>query len=233
MSGEEASICGGSDPARNKCNNGKYFTDVWYQEWGEERPYYVDIGVRNGACILEMLLETNARILAFEPHPQNVYRITRTIKSLDRALRRRVTLFPIGLSDAPMEDEIPFRSDGKTVMLPVRAERLDSLLDRVNLPPNTKMVVNLEVDGFVCQILDGMRDEAADAVQFMKLKWEENSVGKCADGEDFLQKLRSEFHLDTWSRYAKGEYSNYLLPGHRPKSLGANLFVTRRLEVPI
>ncbi len=68
------------------------------------------------------------------------------------------------------------------VTLHVRAKRLDLLLDRVNLRSNTKMVVNLEVDRFMCQILERMRGEATDAIKFMKLKWEENSVGKCLNG---------------------------------------------------
>jgi hypothetical protein len=58
---------------------------------------YVEIGANIGSCIMEMLLATNAQIIAFEPHPMNVYNIKKTVSQLDKSYQDRLLLFPIGL----------------------------------------------------------------------------------------------------------------------------------------
>jgi hypothetical protein len=58
---------------------------------------YVEIGANIGSCIMEMLLGTNAQIIAFEPHPMNVYNIKKTVSQLDKSYQDRLLLFPIGL----------------------------------------------------------------------------------------------------------------------------------------
>jgi hypothetical protein len=59
--------------------------------------YYVEIGANIGSCVMEMLLGTNAKIIAFEPHPMNVYNIKKTVSQLDKSYQDRLLLFPIGL----------------------------------------------------------------------------------------------------------------------------------------
>eukprot|EP00579_Thalassiosira_antarctica_P031321 CAMPEP_0202031590 /NCGR_PEP_ID=MMETSP0905-20130828/65097_1 /ASSEMBLY_ACC=CAM_ASM_000554 /TAXON_ID=420261 /ORGANISM="Thalassiosira antarctica, Strain CCMP982" /LENGTH=236 /DNA_ID=CAMNT_0048595437 /DNA_START=70 /DNA_END=775 /DNA_ORIENTATION=- len=87
-SGKQAAICA---TQISKCADGKYFADVWNKGEGGKAPYYhLEIGAQHGACILEMLLETDAMILAFEPHPKNVYSIRKTISALPKALQNRV-----------------------------------------------------------------------------------------------------------------------------------------------
>ncbi len=234
-SGEEADICGDPNHAsKNKCPPGKYFNDVWHRRLGEERPYFVDIGARNGACILQMIVKTSANIVAFGPDPQNIYRIKKTMGSIDRALRDRVTLFPIGLWDTPMEEKLYFKSEGGKSQLPIYAERLDSLLDRVKIPPKTKMSVNLEAEGSECEILDGMVNETAEKIELMRFKLSNGSDRKCTDGQGFLHKLRSEFQLDIWSKYVNDKYDDYLLPGQTPKSKKCvDLYVIRSSAVPM
>lgn len=47
------------------------WNEVGYIGSGEESSYYVDIGSNIGSCVIEMLLATDAKIIAFEPHPMN------------------------------------------------------------------------------------------------------------------------------------------------------------------
>jgi hypothetical protein len=46
---------------------------------------------------MEMLLSTNANIIAFEPHPMHVFNIKKTVSLLDKSYQDRLLLFPIGL----------------------------------------------------------------------------------------------------------------------------------------
>jgi len=56
---------------RNNNNNDNY-TDV-----------YIEVGANIGSCVLEMLLATDAFIIAFEPHPMNIYNLKKTILNLE------------------------------------------------------------------------------------------------------------------------------------------------------
>ena len=47
-----------------------------------EKRVYVDIGANIGSCVMEMLLGTDADIIAFEPHPMNLFNIKKTISKL-------------------------------------------------------------------------------------------------------------------------------------------------------
>jgi hypothetical protein len=59
--------------------------------------FYVEIGANIGSCVMEMLLSTNANIIAFEPHPMHVFNIKKTVSLLDKSYQDRLLLFPIGL----------------------------------------------------------------------------------------------------------------------------------------
>lgn len=61
---------------------------------------FMDVGANQGACTLEMLLRTDARIIAFEPNPANQFHLSRTlsmIARLERGYEHRVALIPVGL----------------------------------------------------------------------------------------------------------------------------------------
>mmetsp|Transcript_38686 Transcript_38686/g.81070 ORF Transcript_38686/g.81070 Transcript_38686/m.81070 type:complete len:233 (+) Transcript_38686:52-750(+) len=58
---------------------------------------YVEVGANIGACILEMLLSTNANIIAFEPHPRNLFHLRSTISKLDPSMQDRVVIVPTAL----------------------------------------------------------------------------------------------------------------------------------------
>lgn len=59
----------------------------------------LQVGANIGACTMEFLHRTNARIIAFEPSPINLYYLTRTLRlAAERhpAIARRVVVFPLG-----------------------------------------------------------------------------------------------------------------------------------------
>jgi FkbM family methyltransferase len=62
-------------------------------------PVYIDIGANIGACVMQVLLTTGATVLAFEPNPRNLFRLTSTLMNLPEELKGRVTLFPVALGD--------------------------------------------------------------------------------------------------------------------------------------
>ena len=59
----------------------------------------IEVGANVGVCTLELLHRTNARIIAFEPSPVNLYHLTRTLRlAAERhpAIARRVVVMPLG-----------------------------------------------------------------------------------------------------------------------------------------
>jgi len=97
-----------------------------------------------------MLLGTNAKIIAFEPHP--VFNLKKTVSNLDKSYQDRLRLFPIGLGDVPMTNTI-YSANGNlgnsvigTVIkdfesqkfddkfqFKVYVERLDSIINTTNI----------------------------------------------------------------------------------------------------
>lgn len=67
------------------------------EDGAQEDDVYVEIGANIGSCVMEMLLGTNAKIIAFEPHPMNVFNLKSTVSKLDQSYQDRLLLFPIGL----------------------------------------------------------------------------------------------------------------------------------------
>ena len=59
----------------------------------------LQVGANIGACTMELLHRTNARIIAFEPSAVNLYYLTRTLRlAAERypTIARRVVVFPLG-----------------------------------------------------------------------------------------------------------------------------------------
>lgn len=63
----------------------------------DDTSLYLDIGGNIGSCVMEMLLSTNASIVAFEPHPMNLYNVKKTMSYLGKEYQDRLLLFPVGL----------------------------------------------------------------------------------------------------------------------------------------
>lgn len=87
----------------------KKLSMLWISDGIEEEDgdsLYIEIGANIGSCVMEMLLSTNARIIAFEPHPMNVYNIKKTVSQLSKKYQDRLLLFPIGLGSVASSSTI-------------------------------------------------------------------------------------------------------------------------------
>ena len=63
----------------------------------------LEVGSNIGACTVELLLRTHAKIIAFEPNPANLFHLTHSLHRLaqrDATMANRVVVYPIGLGDA-------------------------------------------------------------------------------------------------------------------------------------
>jgi FkbM family methyltransferase len=128
---------------------------------------FVDIGANIGSCVLQMLLETDAVVLAFEPNPRNLFPLTSTLLLLEPKLRNRVYVFPIGIGEMTGSASVTndLRSNAGASMLKqdgsgnggagdsIAVEPLDSILSGDTYIP----VAKIDVQGFECKVLRGMK----------------------------------------------------------------------------
>jgi FkbM family methyltransferase len=155
---------------------------------------------------MQMLLTTNATILAFEPNPRNQFCLTSTLSQMGAEYRNRFTLFPIVLGDKEASSTIHAPQDnmgnsvvGKQVKdlseqtfldpIPIQVERLDDVLDIV--ADHYASLMKLDAQGFECFIIDGM-ETVLKKTQAIKaevaFKWLDHFEG-CSD-TIMLEKLR-------------------------------------------
>ncbi|KAL7516765.1 hypothetical protein ACHAWX_001745 [Stephanocyclus meneghinianus] len=168
----------------------------------DDKSLYIEIGANIGSCIMEMLLSTNASVVAFEPHPMNVYNIKKTISKLGKSYQDRLLLFPIGLGKSQSISTIYSGSEnmgnsqiGQTVkdwdsqtfeQFPVNIERLDSVLDATTI--DKIRLVKMDAQGFECNVVDGM---GAIGDKMIGIKFEHEPKFLHAQGcVDLVSKLR-------------------------------------------
>ena len=87
---------------------------------GERQPdTFVDAGANIGACSLEMLLRTDARVVAFEPSPVNRFYLTRTLRMAarrDPSISRRIVVVPFALGADYQQSQLHLSGGGSKVM---------------------------------------------------------------------------------------------------------------------
>jgi hypothetical protein len=71
----------------------------------------LEVGGNIGACSMEVLLRTDAKLIIFEPSFTNLYYLTRTLQAAHRHsphldLAHRVVVFPIGLGNESSSTEL-------------------------------------------------------------------------------------------------------------------------------
>lgn len=147
--------------------------------------FYIDVGTNIGSCVLHMLLTTSAKIVAFEPNPDNLFCLTNTLMKLSPTLRSRVYLYPIGLGDRPSIQNIygeHFNMGNSMVSkildtqnslihdpTPIVIERLDQIMNlgspdlsgptpqHMHIQPLHVPLVKISAQGYECHILQGMK----------------------------------------------------------------------------
>ena len=188
--------------------------DIWNKVDKEQNSVYLDIGANIGSCVMEMLLSTDAKIIAFEPHPMNLFNIMSTMSKMDDEYKKRLTLIPIGLGGQTLTSTIfaagnnmgnsvigKFIKDSKqqttseNLQFEVHVERLDSILDAKNLHIP---LVKLDVQGFECHVMEGMGSEIAQTINTIKFEF----ATPWLDGQNcsnLLSRMR-EFGFDIYKK---------------------------------
>jgi len=149
-----------------------------------ENAVYVEIGANIGSCVLEMLLGTKANIIAFEPHPMNIFAIKRSVSLMDKKYKDRLRLFPVGLGDAAEMNKI-FGAEGnmgnsiigKKISDPgrkqkfnefeINVERMDSIID---LSRATVKLLKLDAQGYECKVLNGWGTSIPKKIERIKFE---------------------------------------------------------------
>jgi FkbM family methyltransferase len=168
---------------------------------------HLEVGANIGSCVLQVLLTTNAKIVAFEPAPSNLFCLTSTLSALPPNLRDRVFLFPIGAGDAPIQSTIHVARDnrGNSVIgreirdfpsqeflppMPISVERIDSVLDVTKLPLRNSekpgggvSSMKIDVQGYECSVVRGMLPLfLPTAVHSVKFENDPNFLGSSGSG---------------------------------------------------
>ncbi|GFH50182.1 hypothetical protein CTEN210_06658 [Chaetoceros tenuissimus] len=159
---------------------------LWNQSQHKANSIYLEIGANIGSCVMEMLLSTDAKIIAFEPHPMNLYKIQQTMARMDDVYKKRLKLYPIGLGSQTLKSTIyageanmgnsvvgTFVKDWaeqtapKQFQFEVNIERLDSILnvEHLHIP-----LIKMDVQGFECNVMAGMSVEIAKSVEIIKFE---------------------------------------------------------------
>ena len=140
----------------------------------EEDEFFVEIGVNIGACLMEMLLSTKAKIIGFEANPRNAAQVATTLMAQPKDMRDRVAFFPIGLGNKVTTGVIhraadnqgnsvvnsivqDFKSQKMLAPIPIQLERLDNILPGYNKQnKNNKAIrlIKMDVQGFECNVMD-------------------------------------------------------------------------------
>ena len=89
-----------------------------------QRDTFVDAGANIGACSLEMLLRTDARVVAFEPSPVNRFYLTRSLRMAalrDPSIGRRVVVVPFALGAHYQQSRLQLSGGGSKVVPSIAA----------------------------------------------------------------------------------------------------------------
>lgn len=148
-------------------------TTLIREDSNSTHPVHIEIGANIGACLMQVLLSTNATILAFEPDPRNLFVLTSTLMKLDSGTLERVNLFPIALGAESGNSTIHVAATnrGNAIVsqaindsgnprqqflepMPIQIERVDDILG----PNYSISLIKMDAQGFECYIVRGMQD---------------------------------------------------------------------------
>eukprot|EP00550_Attheya_septentrionalis_P003522 CAMPEP_0198300394 /NCGR_PEP_ID=MMETSP1449-20131203/48060_1 /TAXON_ID=420275 /ORGANISM="Attheya septentrionalis, Strain CCMP2084" /LENGTH=344 /DNA_ID=CAMNT_0044002217 /DNA_START=193 /DNA_END=1227 /DNA_ORIENTATION=- len=151
-----------------------------------DQSVYVEIGANIGSCVMEMLLGTNATIVAFEPHPMNLFNLKKTVVGLDQKYQDRLRLFPIGLGDAKATNTIysadnnmgnsvigkvikdtPTQAFSEALQFEIYVEKMSDILSS---DADVKLM-KIDAQGFECKILDGWSEDTAGSIETIKMEY--------------------------------------------------------------
>jgi FkbM family methyltransferase len=143
---------------------------------------FLDVGANIGACSMEMLLHTDANVIAIEPNPDNFFRLSATVDALPPSLKSRITIhnFAVGSSEGTAVMFAAHGNQGNSVLgkqigdfpgqkfgdaTDISVKVLDNALqDNIS----SVKVIKIDVQGNECTALPGMVEilRAAEVVKF-------------------------------------------------------------------
>lgn len=191
-------------------------TDLWNRfvaPFAQHQPkfeqYYFDIGGNIGSWIMQMLMTTSAKIVAFEPHPMNLQLLTSTLMKLENHVRERITLFPFALGSESFESTIiaaknnrgnsivggkkiqDHRSQQFTEPIQIFVESLDSILElrSSGTVGFTIPVMKIDIQGFECFAVDGMNKTLQNVISLCTEVDDMFLRGQGCSKEEYMKKL--------------------------------------------
>ena len=157
----EAIIGGGS---WGDCN---ILSKLWDESIGKGD--YIEIGGNIGACVMEMLTQTDANIKVFEPNPANLFCLTSTLERLPNELSKRVVIYPFALGDKSGVSKIygAHHNMGNSVVGKIVKDNPEQIFekgqdisiwryDQVFPKSQLAKLVKMDAQGFECNIVRGM-----------------------------------------------------------------------------
>ncbi len=137
----------------------------------------IEVGANVGACTLELLLRTNARVVAFEPSPTNLFYLTRNLRlAADRnpSIAGRVVVYPLAAGEAARQAvaHVKWGNLGNTVIGAIESQRPPAhdstwreahnvtVLPLATLFPRglgQTILVKLDAQGSESHVMDGAR----------------------------------------------------------------------------
>ena len=143
----------------------------------DKQDVIVEVGANIGACTLQLLLQTNATVLAFEPSPLNLFHLTNSLYRTGLSnplLASRVVVFPIAVGDRNGPDTIfvakgnvgnsvvtervrDHASQDMSLSYPIEVRKLDFVLSAQSFTRSYSIsMLKVDVQGFECRALSGM-----------------------------------------------------------------------------
>lgn len=196
QTGKEAQMCvhdrpdavSGAIKASKRFHHCNILSEIWTANNNDDDSVYLEFGANIGSCVMEMLLGTNATIIAFEPHPMNAFNIKKSVSKLDQHSQDRLFLFPIGLGDERAMSTIyaangnmgnsnigkivkdrPSQQFDEQLQFTIHVERLDAILETKNM--DRVKLVKMDVQGYECRLLKGMGTDIAEKIDVLKLEY--------------------------------------------------------------
>ncbi len=192
---------------------------LWKSEKGNGE--YVEIGANIGACMMEMIANTDAKITVFEPNPSNLFCLTSTKEGLPTDVRSRITVYPFALGE----------NKGSSVLYSSKANKGNSVVGkRVSggsrevfdeyhievrrydgvIPHKKVKLMKMDAQGYECNIVNGMGSYIPNVIKTeIANKWL-SAHDNCSD-----ERLFELFHANDMIVYSE---DNKILPHPKPTS---------------
>lgn len=137
----------------------------------------LELGGNIGACSLQLLYDTNATLIVFEPSPANLYYLTTSLQANHMTFGPgRVFVYPLAVGNTSMENllveakrnagdsvigalppnEGPFIRAQPAAQYMVHVRPLDAIFEK-DMAKYSVQLMKMDVQGFECKALNGMK----------------------------------------------------------------------------